>query len=365
MGGAAAARGAVELAAGAPVAGVEPGGASNCGPGRRRIAWRRRDDTVLDLRSQRPAPAHRVLHAVKLPLDGPPLTVCILRLSALGDTCHVVPVVRTLQRAWPRTKLTWIIGKAESRLMELIDGVEFITVDKRAGLAAASRSARTPARAALRRAAAHAAVAAREPALARSCRRPSDSDSTGRAPGSCSGSSPTRASRRAPASTFSTASSASLEALGIRERTLRWDVPLPPAALEYAQDLIPDARPHARHQPLLQSFAAQLASRGLRGGRRSRRAASRNARDPCGGPTAMEREMGAAIGRGGTGAAGQPDRARHAAADAGAAGARDRAADARTRDRRTWPPWWRHRSSAFMRPRIRRAAGPICPASGA
>ncbi|MGH8171352.1 MAG: glycosyltransferase family 9 protein, partial [Steroidobacteraceae bacterium] len=59
-----------------------------------------------------------------------------MRLSALGDTCHVVPVVRILQRTWPQAKLTWIIGKAESRLMELIGGVEFITVDKRAGLAA-------------------------------------------------------------------------------------------------------------------------------------------------------------------------------------------------------------------------------------
>ena len=64
----------------------------------------------------------------------PPRSVCILRLSAIGDTCHVVPIVRTLQHAWPATQLTWIIGKSEARLMSLIEGVEFITVDKRAGL---------------------------------------------------------------------------------------------------------------------------------------------------------------------------------------------------------------------------------------
>src|SRR5580698_1221051 len=73
---------------------------------------------------------------MQLPLTQPPRSVCILRLSALGDTCHVVPIIRTLQHAWPGTELTWIIGKAEARLMTLVDGVEFITVDKKAGLGA-------------------------------------------------------------------------------------------------------------------------------------------------------------------------------------------------------------------------------------
>src|SRR5437868_2700297 len=67
------------------------------------------------------------------PLSPPPRSICLLRLSALGDTCHVVPVLRTLQQAFRSTQFTWIIGKAEARLMSLIEGVEFITVDKRAG----------------------------------------------------------------------------------------------------------------------------------------------------------------------------------------------------------------------------------------
>ena len=66
-----------------------------------------------------------------------PERLCILRLSAIGDTCHVVPVVRTLQRLWPTTQLTWVIGRVEAQLMSLLPGVEFITIDKRAGLAAA------------------------------------------------------------------------------------------------------------------------------------------------------------------------------------------------------------------------------------
>jgi heptosyltransferase I len=60
--------------------------------------------------------------------------VCLLRLSAIGDTCHVVPLLRTLQHAWPDTQFTWIIGRVEARLMSLVPDVEFITVDKRTGL---------------------------------------------------------------------------------------------------------------------------------------------------------------------------------------------------------------------------------------
>ena len=68
-----------------------------------------------------------------------PEKVCLLRLSAIGDTCHVVPLLRTLQSAWPRTRFTWVIGKLEAKLMSLIPDVELITVDKGAGLSAFGR----------------------------------------------------------------------------------------------------------------------------------------------------------------------------------------------------------------------------------
>lgn len=71
----------------------------------------------------------------KLP-DVPPKHICILRLSAIGDICHVLPVVRTLQHVWPDTKLTWIIGKLEYQLVGDIPGIEFIIFDKRMGLKA-------------------------------------------------------------------------------------------------------------------------------------------------------------------------------------------------------------------------------------
>jgi heptosyltransferase I len=65
--------------------------------------------------------------------EHPPREVCILRLSAIGDTCHALPVVRTLQHAWPRTRFTWIIGKIEASLMSGIDGIELVAMDKAAG----------------------------------------------------------------------------------------------------------------------------------------------------------------------------------------------------------------------------------------
>ncbi|MCK5262417.1 MAG: glycosyltransferase family 9 protein [Gammaproteobacteria bacterium] len=69
-------------------------------------------------------------------LSNPPKNVCILRLSALGDITHALPVLRTLQKRWPNTAITWIIGKTEYQLVKDIEGVEFITFDKSQGLAA-------------------------------------------------------------------------------------------------------------------------------------------------------------------------------------------------------------------------------------
>jgi len=63
-----------------------------------------------------------------------PMSICLLRLSALGDVTHVVPLVHTLQAAGP-IRLTWVIGKGEHRLLEGLAGVEFVEYDKKTGLA--------------------------------------------------------------------------------------------------------------------------------------------------------------------------------------------------------------------------------------
>lgn len=63
----------------------------------------------------------------------PPESLCLLRLSALGDATHVVPLVRTIQRAWPQTRLSWVIGKGEKMLLDGLEGVEFVVYDKKSG----------------------------------------------------------------------------------------------------------------------------------------------------------------------------------------------------------------------------------------
>jgi heptosyltransferase I len=73
-----------------------------------------------------------------MPLDHDIKSLCILRLSALGDATHVVPVIRAIQDRWPGTEITWIIGKPEHRLLGGLENLEFIVFDKRGGLQAIS-----------------------------------------------------------------------------------------------------------------------------------------------------------------------------------------------------------------------------------
>ncbi|MBD3657742.1 MULTISPECIES: glycosyltransferase family 9 protein [Marinobacter] len=60
-------------------------------------------------------------------------SICILRLSAIGDVTHVIPVVLSLQEQVPGIRITWVIGKIEAKLIGDLPGVEFILFDKKAG----------------------------------------------------------------------------------------------------------------------------------------------------------------------------------------------------------------------------------------
>lgn len=227
----------------------------------------------------------------------PPASVCLLRLSAIGDTCHVVPLLRTLQRAWPATRFTWIIGKVEAKLMSLLPEIEFITVDKRAGLGAlrglraelASRRfdllmhLQLSIRASLMAACVPARVRLGfDRARARELQWLFTNARI--AP---------RAREHVLDSFFGFA-----EACGVHERLLRWDLPLPADAQDYARAVIPDARP-----PTL--IVSPCSSHELRNWTPERYAAvADHAADRhgmrvvlCGGPSASEREMGAAIER--------------------------------------------------------------------
>ena len=69
----------------------------------------------------------------ELAVQSKPETLCIVRLSAIGDTCHALAVVRRLQDNWPEVRITWIIGKTEASLMSGIADIEFIMFDKAKG----------------------------------------------------------------------------------------------------------------------------------------------------------------------------------------------------------------------------------------
>ena len=64
-----------------------------------------------------------------------PKSICILRLSAIGDICHAVAAIQAIQKQWPTTKLTWIMGKIEAQLFNDLPNVEVIVFDKKTGYA--------------------------------------------------------------------------------------------------------------------------------------------------------------------------------------------------------------------------------------
>lgn len=73
----------------------------------------------------------------RLRLDTPPREVAIVMLSALGDAVHVLPVVTALKRAWPGTRITWVIQPVPHRLaVHHPDVDEFIIFRRRRGAGA-------------------------------------------------------------------------------------------------------------------------------------------------------------------------------------------------------------------------------------
>ena len=72
----------------------------------------------------------------EIAVQSKPESLCVLRLSAIGDTCHALAVIRRLQDNWPDVRITWIIGKTEASLMSDIPGIEFIIFDKSKGFRA-------------------------------------------------------------------------------------------------------------------------------------------------------------------------------------------------------------------------------------
>src|SRR5689334_19280231 len=65
----------------------------------------------------------------------PPASIAIVMLSALGDAVHVLPVANALKRAWPQTRITWIIQPVPYLLAADHPAIdEFIIFHRKRGL---------------------------------------------------------------------------------------------------------------------------------------------------------------------------------------------------------------------------------------
>ena len=69
----------------------------------------------------------------ELALQSKPQNICVVRLSAIGDTCHALAVIRRIQDNWPDAQITWIIGKTEASLMSGIADIDLVVFDKSRG----------------------------------------------------------------------------------------------------------------------------------------------------------------------------------------------------------------------------------------
>ncbi len=65
----------------------------------------------------------------------PPEEVCIVMLSAIGDAVHVLPVTNALKRAWPDSRITWVIQPVPHQLVAGHPSVdEFVVFRRKQGL---------------------------------------------------------------------------------------------------------------------------------------------------------------------------------------------------------------------------------------
>lgn len=65
-----------------------------------------------------------------------PQSICIFRLSAIGDVSHIVPVVKTLQQHFPKSQITWVVGATEAKLLDGLADVELLPFNKNEGWSA-------------------------------------------------------------------------------------------------------------------------------------------------------------------------------------------------------------------------------------
>jgi heptosyltransferase I len=230
-----------------------------------------------------------------LELNPPPQHVCLLRLSAIGDTCHALAALRALQAAWPQTRFTWIIGKLEAKLMTaLVPEIEFITFDKRAMLGELQRL-RQVLRGRRFDLLLDLQISFRASLLSTLIDAPIKLGFD-------------RARARELQWWFTNAQIAPVpaqhvldsfmefvRACGIEPAPAHWDISLPQAAIEYAQSIVNDARPTLLISPCSSHAARNWAADRYAAVADHAMSAHHMRVVLVGGPTRIEAQMGAAI----------------------------------------------------------------------
>jgi len=228
------------------------------------------------------------------PMVPPPARICIVRLSAIGDTCHVVPIIRTLQNNWPDCKITWIIGRLEAKLMSLLPEIEFLTIDKNR-FAAELLRLRSHLRTRRFDVLLHMHVSFRASLVSLAVRAPLRIGFDRARARDFQWLFTNRRIRVRRNEHVLDSFWGFTEALGIEARRLEWNLPLTADGIRYAQSVLPDSRPTL--------LVSACSSHGLRNWRPEsyavvcdhavRRWDMRVVL--CGGPSVMERDMAEAI----------------------------------------------------------------------
>jgi heptosyltransferase I len=224
----------------------------------------------------------------------PPQSLCLLRTSALGDVTHVVPIVRTLQAHWPQTRLTWIVGKLEHKLVGDLAGVEFIVFDKTAGWRG-FRSLRTQLAGRRFDALLHMQVALRANLLSAMIGAPLRIGYDRARSKDLHGLFVNRRIAAHSGEHVLDAMASFLEPLGLKQTTVCWEIPIPAQAEEFAAQHLPAEAPTLLVSP--------CSSHTLRNWRPDRYAAVIDHAATklgwrvalCGGPSAYERQFGDTI----------------------------------------------------------------------
>jgi heptosyltransferase I len=183
------------------------------------------------------------------PPSAPPRSLCLLRTSAIGDVTHVVPMIRTLQAAWPDTALTWIVGKLERRLVGDLPGVDFVTFDKSRGLAGL-REVRQALGGRRFDALLHMQVALRSNVLSLAIRAPRRIGYDAARSKDLHG---LFVNERIPARSGEhvlDAMASFLEPLGLRQGEVRWDIPVPADDHAWAAGQLPGTQPTLLVSPM-------------------------------------------------------------------------------------------------------------------